>query len=345
MMFDVPLDALALAALIGAASAIICWFARPIARRLHIMDVPDPAGGRKRHRMPTPLVGGLAIMLPAIVATVTLTNGGPSGAPLSLALVSGGFLLIGLIDDRSHIRPSYRLAISWVLCWIALYYTPSFQLSFLRFSFLPYTLFLDEWGILFTALCLVGLQNAINMADGKNGLVTGQILIWLAFILFYAPGHLRPLLVVMMIGAAITMAFNLRGRLFLGDAGSYAISVMIGLLAIYVYNQNFTRLPADMPALWFLVPVLDCLRLMISRVVRAQSPFTADRNHLHHLLAAVMPWKYGLIVYLGLVGMPGILGLAAPELTLLWIVVATLGYAIIYTGLSRRIATRAAIFR
>lgn len=72
---------------------------------------------------------------------------------------------------------------------------------------------------------------------------------------------------------AVTLVFNLRGRLFLGDSGSYALSFVVAMLAIYTYDVGFTRLPADLVALWFLIPVVDCLRLMAKRMrVNTTSP-------------------------------------------------------------------------
>ncbi len=87
-------------------------------------------------------------------------------------------------------------------------------------------------------MCLVALQNAVNMADGKNGLVIGLSLIWIAALAAYAPVQLTPILIVLAIGLRITMVFNLRNKLFLGDAGSYALSVVIGALTIYAYNRH-----------------------------------------------------------------------------------------------------------
>ena len=103
------------------------------------------------------------------------------------------------------------------------------------------------------------------MADGKNGIVIGLSLLWVVALVAFGPMHLRPFLVVFAAGLAIALPFNLRGHLFLGDSGTYAISIVVGALTLYVYSVNFTALPADFVMLWFLVPVLDCLRLMVTR--------------------------------------------------------------------------------
>ena len=111
-------------------------------------------------------------------------------------------------------------------------------------------------------------------------------------------------------------------RVFLGDSGTYAISIFVGLLAIYCYSVGFHALRAEVVVLWFLVPIVDCLRLIVLRVAAGRSPFSSHRSHLHHVLAHWMPWRWGLVAYLALAGVPSLLALAFPGLALVWIVVA-----------------------
>src|SRR5690606_12023447 len=106
--------------------------------------------------------------------------------------------LLGLLDDRRHVRPMLRLVLSAGACWLTISFVPDLQVTFFHFGFLSHAMFLDGgWGILFTLLCLVGLQNALNMADGKNGLALGLLLIWTCLIAVYSPAHLLPLLLAL----------------------------------------------------------------------------------------------------------------------------------------------------
>ena len=320
--------------LLAALTLVLCLFAGPLARVLGIVNVPD--GARKIHSRETPLTGGLAIMLPVLIVAVVMTRStdfGPFYTTLAAGL--GFFLVFGLIDDRQHIRPLWRLAISVAACFVLLYAVPALELSFLKLSFLPEAIFLEGGAAIFTVLCLVGLQNAVNMADGKNGLVIGLALIWVFALLLFGPAHLRPLFIVFALGLAIALPFNLRGVLFLGDSGTYAISIVIGLTTIYAYNVNFATLPADIVVLWFLIPVVDCLRLMVTRVIAGRSPLNPDRNHLHHILWQLMPWPGALAAYLALVAAPGLLAALQPAWTLLWVVFALSSYVAII-GLTLR---------
>jgi UDP-GlcNAc:undecaprenyl-phosphate GlcNAc-1-phosphate transferase len=319
---------LAAIAMAAAVSALISVFARPIAAWLGVLDAPD--GRRKIHPVITPLAGGLAIGLPTLMALLIAALA-TNFLPLYLAIAAAGLacLLLGLLDDRADIRPTYRLLLSLLLALAALEAVPALKVTFLRFSFLDQVVFLGQFALVFTAVCIVGLQNAINMADGKNGVVIGLCLFWCLELLLFAPDHMRPVLFALGAALAVALAFNLRGRMFLGDSGCYSLSFIIAMLTIYVYDIAFTVLPADLVALWFLIPVVDCLRVMSVRTARGHSPFSADRGHLHHVLYRRLPWRWGLLVYLGLAGLPGLLASFAPSTTLAWGLASLCCYGII----------------
>lgn len=314
---------------------IVCLAAEPLGRRFGLLDRPD--GERKLHRRPTSLMGGAAVALPAVVAMLGQAAVSEFHALwLILSGVTAAFWLIGAHDDRRHIRPAVRLALSLALCLAALAATPALRVSFFEFSFVKPALFLDGWALGFTVISLVGLQNAVNMADGKDGLALGMLLIWTALIALHAPAHLLAVLLLLLASLATALWFNLRGKLFLGDSGAYSLAVLVGLLAVHAQGVRFTELPTDMVALWFLIPVVDCLRVMLLRIVAGRSPFAADRTHLHHVLWRLMPWRWGLPLYLSLIAVPALLALAEPKQTLLCGVLALAGYAIVL-GLGARL--------
>ncbi len=297
----------------------ICLAARPLGHMLKVLDVPRRSG-RKTHRRVTPLVGGLAIMLPFILLACVETALFGGSLYFGLLLLAVAFLALGFVDDRGHLAPSLRLAVAICAGALAVTIVPELQLTNLTFVFGGVGPMPALVGGAFSVLCLVALQNAVNMADGKNGLVIGLSLIWIGALAVYASAQLTPILVVLATGLAITMVFNLRGKLFLGDAGSYALSIVIGALAIYSYNTRGALagtpgLTADEVVLWFLIPVLDCGRLIVSRSVQGRSPFAADRNHLHHLLIQKMSSKQALICYFSLVGLPIIVSVFDQNLT------------------------------
>jgi UDP-GlcNAc:undecaprenyl-phosphate GlcNAc-1-phosphate transferase len=320
-------------------SLVVCLAAHRIGLLLGVLDSPD--GVRKTHKVDTPLVGGVASALPFIGTAIYF--GSQSGyAPLylTLAAVTGGSLILGYVDDRGHIKPVWRLVFSAAICGGALYAVPALRVEAFTFSFMGLPIFLYSWASLFTMICLVGLQNAVNMADGRNGLVLGLSLIWVFCLLAYAPSHLTPLLAVLAISMSVAFPFNLRGRLFIGDSGAYALSTGIGILTIYIYGVKFSVLSADVIALWFLIPILDCLRLMVIRVLSGRSPFNSDQNHLHHILNNFVPWNCALMFYLLVVAVPAGLAYTFPDKTLLWVFLTVMAYGVLIFVTTRGLTER-----
>jgi len=138
-------------------------------------------------------------------------------------------------------------------------------------------------------------------------------------------------LIVLTITLCVSLVFNLSGKVFLGDAGTYGLSVILGLIALYSYNVGFATFPADAVALMFLIPVADTLRLIVARGIKGRSPFSPDREHLHHILLSLVSWHWALTIYLALVGVPSLIarynvewtgGLAVATLTVYALIVS-----------------------
>lgn len=291
----------------GLVTLALCSNAKSIANWLGVMDVPD---ARKQHSMVTPLMGGIVLLLgfclPSVflVLTTTATNWAEPTLLLLAAVVA--MALVGLTDDRHALSARDRLLVSFLVFGSAAIINPVFNIRVLNFEFFGFELGLGTgWlAVIFTAICSVGLLNAVNMADGKNGLVIGLCIGWCGLLATRAPDPLLLILLILTVVLLILLLFNLRNLLFLGDGGAYGLSTAIGLIAIMTYNSTGTHagraIAADELMLLFAVPVLDGLRLTISRIRRGQSPMVGDRDHLHHHLQNKFGWPLGLIFYLAI---------------------------------------------
>lgn len=308
---------------------LCCEFADWLGGRLGVVDRPD--GTRKLHRRPTPLIGGLALALPLVLllATGTLTSVAFADLFAALLIATIGFWSLGFADDRWNLRPGHRLLASAVLFATVTVIEPDLQLRRLDFEGPLGLIELGAFGLPLTLLCAVGLLNAVNMADGKNGIVLGMATCWLYGLAHYAPSELAPYLYFMLVCLTVLFIYNRLGRLFLGDSGSYVIAALVGLLAIYLHNQPGRGLPETVAALWFMVPVLDCLRLSVWRLSSGRSPFSADRHHLHHYLARRLPWRQGLPLYLALAAGPGFLSMIWPAASLVIVLLVPVVYGVI----------------
>lgn len=307
----------------GISVVAFCSFADRIGRCLGVIDHPD--GARKNHARPTPLVGGIALMIPllAIAAMQGAVRADSWGVFAALAGAGLGFLLLGWFDDRRHTAPAARLLVSTALCAAVVALEPGLRLGTLDFGGL--VLPLGLLAVPFTVLCLVGLQNAINMADGLNGLVIGLCIFWTTCLMIFAPDHLMLYLSFLLLGLFILLPYNLMGYLFLGDAGSYSLGVVVGMLMIYVYNAS-AELPMLTVVLWLLIPVIDCLRVMAMRLLAARSPLSGDRDHLHHRLSRRWAWPVSVLVYLTIAAVPGLVGALWPSTTVPMLLVALGAY-------------------
>ena len=295
---------------------------------LKLLDYPDTDGGRKQHDGVTPLVGGLAVALASVGAALAVFAVMPPPAQhlAWLAATVAAMFVIGAVDDRFHLSPVLRLGAAFSVLVLVVSEAPDFSLAFLRFSGQTNVWLLAAWGDAFTLLCLLGLLNAVNLADGKNGIVVGMGLIWTAVLAMHVPEAMYPVLAAAAAALVVMGFFNMAGKLFLGDGGCYAISALFGLLAIYAYNHDFETMRADDVAVMFVIPVLDTVRLMAVRVMQRRSPFEGDRNHLHHHLHDRIGWPRGLLMYLAMVALPNAAAVAWPGTGLLWLAVSILIY-------------------
>ncbi len=303
--FMLPSGLLIICALSALATVTLAWNGVAVCTRLGLMDEPDD---RKLHQVSTPLLGGLtlsAIILPCIVFDVLILV--PKGFQQSLlffGLVVLSITLLGMADDRRSLAARDRILLSMLAFGSVALVDPLFNVRVLDFAAFDLELGLGllPIGVAFTTLCCVGLVNAVNMADGKNGLVIGLCIGWLILLATRAPMPIVFVIAILLAGLAVLLGFNLAGRLFLGDGGSYGFSAAVGLVAIATYNTRGTHMgraiTADELMLLFATPVLDSFRLTFIRLRRGQSPMSADRDHLHHHLQDKFGWPVGLIVYL-----------------------------------------------
>jgi UDP-GlcNAc:undecaprenyl-phosphate/decaprenyl-phosphate GlcNAc-1-phosphate transferase len=301
MVREIPLSASFLSAVIA---LLLCLYARTISSALGIMDVPDE---RKKHREATPLLGGVALLcafIPVAAALILIQSPIEWKSPLLLLLVCVvAMTLVGVADDRHSLSARDRLLVTFLIFGSVAIVSPKFQIRVLSFEYfgIEFGIGLGLIAIIFTVVCCVGLVNAVNMADGKNGLVIGLCLGWTALLAVRAPTPVLPILVLLAAVSAVLLIFNMRGRLFLGDGGAYGLACAIGLLAIIIYNSPGPHakraISADELMLLFAVPVIDSFRLTITRILRGQSPMAADRDHLHHHLQDRLGWPNGLVIY------------------------------------------------
>jgi len=261
----------------------------PQARRLGLIDHP---AGRKDHVSPTPMTGGIAMLVGVILAGAFLVgDAGPASLGFSLSAII--VIALGAFDDRYDLSWRLRIAVQSVAALVMIF-VGGIRIEQLGEVMGLGTGSLGLFSIPFTVFATVGVINAINMidgADGLAGLLALCALVMLEAAAVYsgngAVAHRVPILIGAVAGF---LMFNLRfpwqprARIFMGDAGSGFLGLAIACFAIRL-TQNPAHPVSSVLGLWLIpVPLVDCLVLMVRRSRNKQSPFAADRNHIHHLM-------------------------------------------------------------
>jgi UDP-GlcNAc:undecaprenyl-phosphate/decaprenyl-phosphate GlcNAc-1-phosphate transferase len=295
------------------ATVLLVFLLRPLARRLGLVD--HPKSERKVHDTPTPLAGGAAITLAAIAVGLVLLPMTRDLAALGAASLL--MLVVGALDDRFDINWRVRI-VAQATAALILFLWGGVRVEWIgnALGFAGHTL-----GVLslpFTVLATVGITNAINWADGVDGLAGSLCLAALAMLtaaaIYAGNTALAADLVVMAGCVAGFLAFNLRtpwrarASVFLGG-GAESLGLWIAWAAFRLTQTPGHPVTPVLAPFLIAPPVIDCLVLIVRRLRAGGSPFFADRNHMHHRLLDI-GFTPGAVVAT-LVGVTLLIGLAA----------------------------------
>jgi UDP-GlcNAc:undecaprenyl-phosphate GlcNAc-1-phosphate transferase len=303
-------------ALVGCVAAIWCLLFTPLARWLATRwgAVAKPRD-RDVHAVDTPRLGGLALLTGFAVAMLiardlpTLRDAFSNDSAV-FGVLTGAVIICGLgvLDDRYELDSLTKLAGQVTAAGVMV------MLGHIRLAviYVPWgdtgTILLDrDTGVLMAILLTVLTINAINFIDGLDGLAAGVTAIEGTAFFAYSY-HLAAtgntdiaaaptLLCAGLVGACIGfLPHNFAtARIFMGDSGSMFVGLMLSAAAVSASAQLDPQalgrvgalplaLPVLLPLLVLALPMGDLVLAVVRRVRRRQSPFTADKEHLHHRL-------------------------------------------------------------
>lgn len=287
------MDSILLASLIA---FLITFLSIPVLIRLaeikHLYDHPDD---RKHHDSPVPTLGGVGIFAGFIIAVLFVT---PSGAPhpemqyLVLAYLIIFFL--GLKDDIVDLTALKKLIGQLAAAGI-LIFKGDLLISGMH-GFLGAYELSPLWSYIFTFFTFIVIINSFNLIDGVDGLAGSlgilSTLLFGAFFLF-AGEVFYSILAFSLAGSILAfLIYNVSpAKIFMGDTGSLLVGIINAILVvkfIEIASQPGTafQIPSA-PAIGFsilFIPLFDTLRIFSFRILQRRSPFSPDRNHVHHLL-------------------------------------------------------------
>ncbi|NDY95286.1 MraY family glycosyltransferase [Wenzhouxiangella limi] len=297
-------------------SFLIPLLCRP-AEYLGLLDLPNE---RKLHGEPVPMIGGIGMFIAFCASLLLIPE--PLRPYASLVIGMGILLATGLVDDALDITPASKLILQ-LLAAVLMVSWGEVQVHSFGDLFGTGEIELGEWAIPFTVLATVFMINSMNMADGTDGLAGGLSVLILVFlaILGAVTGAREGFVALNLLLASTTcgfLLFNLRtpwrkkASVFMGDAGAMMLGFAIAWLSVHL-GQKSAGTVYPITIAWVLVlPVTDLVTSYFRRLIRGQSPFSADSEHLHHILlragfsvGAVVGLLFSFQILFSLIGLMG----------------------------------------
>lgn len=298
---------------------LIALLTTPLAKKLALkvgaIDMPGKAGttsARHLHAAPTPRMGGLAIFLGFFFSVLLL-------APLSsknISMLVGAVIivLLGILDDIYDIPALQKLTVQFVAAAVAV--VGGNQINF--FSRLT-ALDGGHWqlGVLsipVTLLWIVLITNAVNLIDGLDGLAAGVSTISCAALVIVALVYSNPGVAIItsaLAGGCIGfLPYNRTpAKIFMGDTGSTFLGYVMAIASIQGLFKFYAIISFVIPFFMLGVPIFDTCFAVIRRLRNGESPFKADREHVHYRLMDMGFSKKQTVAML--YGISAILGLTA----------------------------------
>lgn len=257
--------------------------------RFQLFDVPDL---RKEHASPIPTMGGIAAVLGMTMACAFWFRFSDDVFTVSFFFSISVLFAIGIMDDLKNLSARYKFAIQIAAALL------------IAFSGVRITSFNGLFGIYelsssaqytFTVLAITGITNAFNLIDGIDGLAGGlgfmSLIILGIFLTLSGDGNNAVAAFALSGGLLGFLYYNFNpAKIFMGDTGSLVLGFVISVLCIKLIQLNVDMKSPVLPhapifALSVVaIPAFDTLRVFALRIWGGRSPFSPDKNHIHHLL-------------------------------------------------------------
>jgi UDP-GlcNAc:undecaprenyl-phosphate GlcNAc-1-phosphate transferase len=278
------------------ASFLLCSVLTPLARRLAsrygLVDHPDAR--RKIHGKPIPVAGGIAVLVSGSVvlgAAFLLPHPYHSrlehyaGPLLGLLLAALVICALGVLDDFHCLRGRHKLLGQMVAVGIVM----AFGVQVRELQVFGWNLELGPLAIPLTLCWLLAAINSLNLIDGMDGLLSSVgiiVSLAMAAMAILTGNWAAACVAVVLAGSLIGfLQYNFPpASIFLGDAGSMLVGLVIGVLGIQASLKGPSTAALAAPVAMLTIPFFDTTAAIIRRKLTGRSIYTTDRGHLHHCL-------------------------------------------------------------
>ncbi|MEK9726895.1 MAG: MraY family glycosyltransferase [Candidatus Margulisiibacteriota bacterium] len=278
-----------------------------LSKRWNFYDFPKD---RNIHKAPTPLLGGMALILTMTLNMLLVSPWELNTFTIGLFGAIGIFVM-GIIDDRLILSPFTKLFFQIAL--VSLLFFNGIKIEFITLpSGMSPLFFSDVTSFFVTQFWMLLIINMFNIIDGIDGLAVG-ISFLTAIVLFFVSLSVSPLIITYLLCAIIGstgvfLKFNFfPARIFLGDSGSLLLGYLFGIISILgVLKSTISFLVL---IFIFAIPLMDVLLSILRRIIKRKSIFYPDLDHMHHQLVkrGLSIRKTTLILYF----ISGVFGLIA----------------------------------
>jgi UDP-N-acetylmuramyl pentapeptide phosphotransferase/UDP-N-acetylglucosamine-1-phosphate transferase len=260
----------------------------------NLMDHPEH---RSSHFKKTPTLGGVAFFYTLIFALFFLKEWANFWEPIYYIPGLTILFIVGLKDDLVVLSP-YTKLLAQLISVLFILSNEGFVIHSLNGFFGIYEIPIYVYYVIGTFI-MITIINAYNLIDGIDGLasIVGIVILIIYATIFYLTKEYFFLLLCLTLNGCLLafLKYNLSSdeKIFMGDTGSLIVGFIISTLTLKFLalpEESYDNLPfliENIPLIAIsvlIVPLFDTARVFTIRMVNKKSPFSADRNHTHHIL-------------------------------------------------------------
>lgn len=275
---------------------VITYFLTPVVIQVvKVKRLYEKLSERSSHSVHVPSFGGVTFFLVFIIAISIAEQFFMIGRSVYLVPAVTVMFVVGLKDDLTGISPFNKI-MAQVIATTLLFLSTDFQITDLQ-GFVGFHKISPLLVVPLSYLVVIFFINAFNLIDGIDGLASSLAAFYFtafAFIFYILKDWAFLSVSVALVGMFVAfLRYNLSSdkKIFMGDTGSLFIGFILVAFVIHLMSVNYTgklilrdaNFGVFLIAMLF-VPVLDSIRVFIARAAEGRSPFSPDRNHIHHLL-------------------------------------------------------------
>lgn len=275
-----------------ALSYLLTPYAKKLAYKIGAIDVPQD--NRRVHKKPIPRLGGLAIYIAFVIATLLIAVISREFLDIDKELLgifvgSTIIVVIGIIDDSKQISAKVKLLGQIIAALVVVY--SGVRIEFITNIFNKTTGIseLKQLSIPVTIFWIVGITNTVNLIDGLDGLAAGISSIAalsLAYVAYLNEQTTVAILLMILAGSLLGfLPYNFNpAQIFMGDTGSLLVGFILAVISVEGVIKSATTIAVAIPVLALGVPIFDTTFAIIRRLINGRPIMEADKGHLHHRL-------------------------------------------------------------